>query len=89
MTSNPSRRLFRDDNSDDENDEVSARMAKQGIIPTIPSLSIALPQSNFDRFINKRSPNNTKKIVIGVVVVAVIVTAFIGYKKGWFGKKAG
>jgi hypothetical protein len=34
-------------------------------------------------------PNNTKKIVIGVVVVAVIVTAFIGYKKGWFGKKAG
>jgi len=34
-------------------------------------------------------PNNTKKIIIGVVVVAVIVTAFVGYKKGWFGKKAG
>jgi hypothetical protein len=34
-------------------------------------------------------PNNNKKIIIGVVVVAVIVTAFIGYKKGWFGKKAG
>ena len=33
--------------------------------------------------------NNNKKIIIGVVVVAVIVTAFIGYKKGWFGKKAG
>jgi hypothetical protein len=34
-------------------------------------------------------PNNTKKIVIGLVVVGVLVTAFIGYKKGWFGKKAG
>jgi hypothetical protein len=34
-------------------------------------------------------PNNNKKIIIGVVVVAVIVTAFIGYKKGWFGAKAG
>ena len=33
--------------------------------------------------------DNTKVIIIGVVVVAVIVTAFIGYKKGWFGKKAG
>ena len=33
--------------------------------------------------------NNNNKIIIGVVVVAVIVTAFIGYKKGWFGKKAG
>lgn len=27
-----------------------------------------------------------KNIVIGVVVVAVIVTAFVGYKKGWFSK---
>jgi len=32
--------------------------------------------------------DNKKKIIIGVVVVAVIVTAFIGYKKGWFNKKA-
>jgi len=31
--------------------------------------------------------NNNKKIIIGVVVVAVIVTAFVGYKKGWFGKQ--
>jgi hypothetical protein len=34
-------------------------------------------------------PNNNKKIIIGaVVVVALVVTAFIGYKKGWFGKKS-
>jgi hypothetical protein len=33
-------------------------------------------------------PNNTKKIVIGLVVVGVLVTAFIGYKKGWFAGKA-
>ena len=33
--------------------------------------------------------NNNKKIIIGVVIVAVLVTAFIGFKKGWFGKKAG
>jgi hypothetical protein len=32
--------------------------------------------------------NNTKVIIIGVVVVAVLVTAFVGYKKGWFGVKA-
>jgi hypothetical protein len=32
--------------------------------------------------------DNKKMIIIGVVVVAVIVTAFVGYKKGWFGKKA-
>ena len=33
--------------------------------------------------------NNNKKIIIGaVVVVALVVTAFIGYKKGWFGKKS-
>ena len=32
--------------------------------------------------------NNTKKIVIGLVVVGVLVTAFIGYKKGWFAGKA-
>lgn len=32
--------------------------------------------------------NNNKKIIIGVVVVAVLVTAFIGYKKGFFSKKA-
>jgi hypothetical protein len=39
---------------------------------------------------NNETPptDNKKKIIIGVVVVAVIVTAFIGYKKGWFGKKA-
>jgi hypothetical protein len=29
----------------------------------------------------------TKNIVIGVVVLGVIATAFIGYKKGWFSKK--
>jgi hypothetical protein len=34
-------------------------------------------------------PKNNNKIIIGsVVVVAVLVTAFIGYKKGWFGAKA-
>ena len=27
-----------------------------------------------------------RNIIIGVVAVAVVVTAFIGYKKGWFGK---
>jgi|694.fasta_scaffold50511_5 hypothetical protein len=32
--------------------------------------------------------DNKKIIIIGVVVVAVLVTAFIGYKKGWFGVKA-
>lgn len=32
--------------------------------------------------------DNTKVIIIGVVVVAVLVTAFVGYKKGWFGAKA-
>jgi hypothetical protein len=32
--------------------------------------------------------NKKRNIIIGVVVVAVLVTAFIGYKKGWFGKKA-
>ena len=31
--------------------------------------------------------SNTKKIVIGLVVVGLVVTAYIGYKKGWFGKK--
>lgn len=35
-------------------------------------------------------PNNTtRNIIIGVVVLGVLVTAFVGYKKGWFGKKAG
>jgi hypothetical protein len=29
----------------------------------------------------------TKNIVIGVVVLGVIATAFIGFKKGWFSKK--
>jgi hypothetical protein len=34
-------------------------------------------------------PKDYNKIIIGsVVVVAVLVTAFIGYKKGWFGAKA-
>lgn len=32
--------------------------------------------------------DNKKMIIIGVVVVAVLVTAFVGYKKGWFSKKA-
>lgn len=30
--------------------------------------------------------DNKKIIIIGVVVVAVLVTAFVGYKKGWFTK---
>jgi hypothetical protein len=47
------------------------------------------PETNTNTTEETPPPNNTKKIVIGVVVVAVIVTAFIGYKKGWFGKKAG
>lgn len=35
------------------------------------------------------SPNNTtRNIIIGVVVLGVLATAFIGYKKGWFNKKA-
>ena len=34
-------------------------------------------------------PNNTtRNIIIGVVVLGVLATAFIGFKKGWFGKKA-
>jgi hypothetical protein len=32
--------------------------------------------------------NTTRNIIIGVVVLALGVTAFIGFKKGWFGKKA-
>ena len=32
--------------------------------------------------------DNTKIIVGSVIVVAILVTAFIGYKKGWFGVKA-
>jgi len=32
--------------------------------------------------------DNKKMIIIGVVVVAVLVTAFVGYKKGWFSAKA-
>lgn len=35
----------------------------------------------------KAKADNTKKIIIGLVVVAVVVTAFVGYKKGWFAKK--
>ena len=38
---------------------------------------------------DENPPANNTKIVIGLVVVGVLVTAFIGYKKGWFGKKAG
>jgi hypothetical protein len=32
--------------------------------------------------------NKKRNIIIGVVVVGLLVTAFVGYKKGWFGKKA-
>ena len=47
------------------------------------------PDTDTDTNTNDTTPtDNKKKIIIGVVVVAVIVTAFIGYKKGWFGKKA-
>jgi hypothetical protein len=35
----------------------------------------------------KPSVFNTKNIVIGLVIVGVVATAFIGYKKGWFTKK--
>ena len=35
----------------------------------------------------KPSVFTTKNIVIGVVVLGVIATAFIGFKKGWFSKK--
>jgi hypothetical protein len=38
--------------------------------------------------ITEKPKDNTKTIIIGVAVVAVLVTAFIGYKKGWFAKKA-
>ena len=31
--------------------------------------------------------NKKRNIIIGVVVVGLLVTAFIGYKKGWFGKQ--
>ena len=32
--------------------------------------------------------DNTKRnIIIGVVVIGLLATAFIGYKKGWFGKQ--
>jgi hypothetical protein len=37
---------------------------------------------------SESSSGNTKKIVIGLVVVGVLVTAFIGFKKGWFAGKA-
>lgn len=34
------------------------------------------------------STDNTKRnIIIGVVVIGLLATAFIGYKKGWFGKQ--
>ena len=39
--------------------------------------------------IEETPPNNKNKIIIGAVVVVVLVlTAFIGYKKGWYGKKS-
>jgi hypothetical protein len=51
--------------------------------------STKAPETNTNTNTDDTPPaNNSKKIIIGVVVVAVIVTAFIGYKKGWFGKKA-
>jgi hypothetical protein len=31
--------------------------------------------------------NKKRNIIIGVVVVGLLATAFIGYKKGWFGKQ--
>jgi len=33
--------------------------------------------------------NKKRNMIIGVIVVGLLVTAFVGYKKGWFGKKAG
>ena len=50
------------------------------------------PETNTNTNTTDDTPptDNTKRnIIIGVVVVGVLVTAFIGYKKGWFGKKAG
>ena len=50
------------------------------------------PETNTNTNTDETPPptdNTTRNIIIGVVVVGVLVTAFIGYKKGWFGKKAG
>jgi hypothetical protein len=39
---------------------------------------------------DSKPKNKNTKIIIGVGIgVAVIVTVFIGFKQGWFGKKAG
>ena len=56
------------------------------------STSTKAPDTNINTNTTDDTPptDNTKRnIIIGVVVVGVLVTAFIGYKKGWFGKKAG
>ena len=50
------------------------------------------PETNTNTNTDETPPptdNTTRNIIIGVVVVGVLVTAFVGYKKGWFGKKAG
>ena len=50
--------------------------------PTIRTAPIQQQQED-----EKPKVFTTKNIVIGVVVLGVIATAFIGYKKGWFSKK--
>lgn len=53
------------------------------------STNTKAPDTNTNTNTDETPPKDNKKtIIIGVVVVAVIVTAFVGYKKGWFSKKA-
>jgi hypothetical protein len=51
------------------------------------------PNSGSDSNNNTPPPpptdNKKRNIIIGLVIAGVLVTAFIGYKKGWFSKKAG
>lgn len=60
-------------------DNLAGRMSAPETPPSTPPSTP--PESD-------SSSGNTKKIVIGLVIVGVLVTAFIGYKKGWFAGKA-
>jgi hypothetical protein len=60
-------------------DNLAGRMSAPETTPLTPQSTT--PES-------ESSSGNTKKIVIGLVVVGVLVTAFIGFKKGWFAGKA-
>ena len=56
------------------------------------STSTKAPETTPDTNTTEDTPppnNTTRNIIIGVVVLGVLATAFIGFKKGWFGKKAG